>query len=78
MTEGCLRTRKLGAQGLVVSELGLGCMGMSEFYGERDDAESVATIHRAIDLGVDFWAAPECACLRDKDVSLCEGRTSFQ
>jgi aryl-alcohol dehydrogenase-like predicted oxidoreductase len=47
-----MKTRALGKQGLVVAELGLGCMGMSEFYGGRDDAESVATIHRALDLGV--------------------------
>jgi aryl-alcohol dehydrogenase-like predicted oxidoreductase len=46
--------RNLGSQGLVVSELGLGCMGMSEFYGTTDEDESVATIHRAIDLGVTF------------------------
>jgi aryl-alcohol dehydrogenase-like predicted oxidoreductase len=44
----------LGTQGLVVSRQGLGCMGMSEFYGETDDAESIATIHRALDLGVTF------------------------
>ncbi len=44
--------RKLGNQGLSVSELGLGCMGMSEFYGTGDEAESIATIHRALDLGV--------------------------
>jgi len=44
--------RKLGNQGLTVSELGLGCMGMSEFYGTGDEAESIATIHRALDLGV--------------------------
>jgi aryl-alcohol dehydrogenase-like predicted oxidoreductase len=50
-----METRKLGTQGLAVSELGLGCMGMSEFYTGRDDAESVATIHRAIDLGVNFF-----------------------
>ncbi|HEX2204467.1 MAG TPA: aldo/keto reductase [Longimicrobium sp.] len=49
-----LETRALGSQGLVVSALGLGCMGMSEFYGEGDEAESVATIHRALDLGCTF------------------------
>jgi aryl-alcohol dehydrogenase-like predicted oxidoreductase len=48
-----MRERALG-QGLTTSELGLGCMGMSEFYGPGDDAESVATIHRALDLGVMF------------------------
>jgi aryl-alcohol dehydrogenase-like predicted oxidoreductase len=43
---------ELGSQGLMVSAQGLGCMGMSEFYGEPDDAESIATIHRALELGV--------------------------
>jgi aryl-alcohol dehydrogenase-like predicted oxidoreductase len=42
----------LGSQGLTVARQGLGCMGMSEFYGERDDVESIATIHRALELGV--------------------------
>ena len=42
----------LGNDGLVVSELGLGCMGMSEFYGRTDEAEAIATIHRALELGV--------------------------
>src|ERR1700733_1568726 len=46
-----MRTRTLG-QDLIVSRQGLGCMGMSEFYGEGDDAESIATIHRALELGV--------------------------
>jgi aryl-alcohol dehydrogenase-like predicted oxidoreductase len=46
--------RNLGSEGLVVSSLGLGCMGMSEFYGTADERESIATIHRAIELGVTF------------------------
>src|SRR5215470_14432074 len=47
-------TRRLGTQGLEVSALGLGCMGMSEFYGTTDETEAIATIHRALELGVNF------------------------
>jgi aryl-alcohol dehydrogenase-like predicted oxidoreductase len=49
-----MEKRRLGSQGLVVSAMGLGCMGMSEFYGTADEAESIATIHRALELGIDF------------------------
>jgi aryl-alcohol dehydrogenase-like predicted oxidoreductase len=49
-----MNTRQLGRGGPTVSALGLGCMGMSEFYGEHDDAESIATIHRALDVGINF------------------------
>ena len=49
-----MNRRNLGSEGLVVSALGLGCMGMSEFYGTGDEDESIATIHRAIELGIDF------------------------
>jgi len=45
----------LGSQGLVVSKLGLGCMGMSEFYGPSDESHNLATLHRALELGINFW-----------------------
>src|SRR5438270_12218462 len=50
-----MNKRKLGTQGLIVTEQGLGCMGMSEFYGETDEVQSIATLNRAIELGVDFF-----------------------
>src|SRR5918992_955795 len=49
-----MNRRNLGSEGLVVSSLGLGCMGMSEFYGTADEEESIATIHRALELGINF------------------------
>ena len=61
-----LPRRKLGSQGLEVSALGLGCMGMSQSYGVPNDTESIATIHRALELGLrlfryggGLWAVPQ-------------------
>ena len=54
-----LPKRTLGRQGLVVSAIGLGCMGMSQSYGTPDDEESIATIHRALELGVDYFDTAE-------------------
>ena len=54
-----LEQRTLGRQGLEVSAIGLGCMGMSQSYGVPDDAESVATIHRALELGLTFFDTAE-------------------
>ena|SRR5450755_215709 len=50
-----LSKRKLGRQGLEVSSIGLGCMGMSQSYGPADEAESIATLHRSIELGCTFF-----------------------
>ena len=54
-----IKQRKLGSEGLVVSALGLGCMGMSQAYGDADEHESIGTIHRAAELGVTFFDTAE-------------------
>ena len=62
-----MRKVKLGSQGAMVSRMGLGCMGMSEFYGERNDAESAATLLRALDLGMTFLDTADAYGIGDNE-----------
>jgi aryl-alcohol dehydrogenase-like predicted oxidoreductase len=63
-----MEKRRLGKNGPLVSALGLGCMGMSEFYGARDDAESIATIHRSVELGMTFLDTADVYGFGDNEV----------
>src|SRR2546429_813172 len=66
--ETVMRLRPLGKNGPVVCGLGVGCMGMSEFYGRRHDAESTATIHRSIELGITFLDTADIYGYGDNEV----------
>lgn len=63
-----MESRKLGRNGPQVSALGLGCMGMSEFYGSRDDAESISTIHRSIEVGMTFLDTADAYGYGDNEI----------
>lgn len=63
-----MKKRYLGTQADCISEIGLGCMGMSEFYGSRDDAESIKVIHKAIDLGITFFDTADMYGSGDNEV----------
>lgn len=59
-----MEKRKFGNSDLQVSQLGLGCMGMSEFYGNYNDSESIGVMHHAIEKGINFLTQPICMVLR--------------
>ena len=73
-----MKTKPLGKQGIQTSELGLGCMGMSEFYGERNDEESIKTLHRAFELGITFFDTADMYGPYKNEELLAKGIKSFR
>ena len=85
-----MERRKLGTQGLETAAMGLGCLSMSDFYGAADERDGIATIRRALDIGVDFLDTSDCygpyvneelvgkaiSGRRDEVVSVMRGRTT--
>ncbi len=73
-----MKTKALGSQGIQASELGLGCMGMSEFYGEHNDDDSIRTLHRAYELGITFYDTADMYGPYENEMLLAKGLKSFR